>query len=137
METLLRRRAVFWVVTTLMVLMIGSGAIFDLVKSDEDVELFVDDLGYPDYFPRFLGAAKLLGVATVVAAVVTRRFRRLAGWAYAGLTFDVIGALYPHLSSSTDGSNYVLVGVALLLVLGSYALFSFHHPLTQPLEGEA
>lgn len=69
----------FWVVTTLMVLMMGSGAIFDLVKSDKVVELFVDDLGYPDYFPRFLGAVKLLGVATVVAAVVTCRFRRLEG----------------------------------------------------------
>lgn len=117
-----------------MVLMMGSGAIFDLLKSDEVIELFVDDLGYPDYFPRFLGAMKLLGVATVVASVATGRFRRLAEWAYAGLTFDVIGALYSHVASATEGSNYVLVGVALVLVLGSYALFSFHRPLAQPIE---
>ncbi len=119
------RREVYWFVTGVMVLVMGSGAIFDLVKSDEVVELFVDDLGYPDYFPRFVGAMKLLGVA----AVLVPRIRRLTEWAYAGLTFDVIGALYSHQAVNSPATDWLLAAVALALVIGSYALFSIRNPL--------
>lgn len=118
-------RKVSLVVTALMVVVMGSGAIFDLVRSDEVVTLFVDDLGYPDYFPRFVGFMKLLGVL----AVIVPRFRRLTEWAYAGLTFDVIGALYSHQAVGSPTSDWLLAGVALVLVLASYALFSIQNPL--------
>ena len=119
------RREVYWFITGVMALVMGSGAIFDLVKTDEVIELFVDDLGYPDYVPRFVGAMKLLGVA----AVLVPRIRRLTEWAYAGLTFDVIAAPYSHQAVNSPASDWLLAAAALALVIGSYALFSIRNPL--------
>jgi hypothetical protein len=42
----------------------------------------------------FLGTAKILGVI----AVLVPGAGRLKEWAYAGLIFDITGALYSHLS---------------------------------------
>src|SRR5258705_6246417 len=53
--------------------------------------------GIPD-----LGVAKTLGVL----AVVVPGFPRLREWAYAGLTFDLSGALYSHLSVGDPASTW-------------------------------
>ncbi len=49
-------------------------------------------LGYPEYVPRMLGVAKLLGCATFL----TSRVPRLREWAYAGFTFELLGAAVSH-----------------------------------------
>ncbi|MFY9619860.1 MAG: DoxX family protein [Pyrinomonadaceae bacterium] len=51
-------------------------------------------LGYPMYFLKILGAAKILGVL----AIWFSRWPRLKEWAYAGFTFDLIGAFWSHLA---------------------------------------
>lgn len=99
--------------------MMGSGAIFDVLKSDE-VELFIYDLSYPDYFPRFIGTMKFLGVAEVLVP----RFRRLIEWAHADLTFDVSGALYTHQAVGNPTSDLVLPEIGIVLLLAPFALFS-------------
>jgi hypothetical protein len=57
-------------------------------------------LGYPPYLLLFLGTAKILGVA----AVLSPGPARLKEWAFAGLTFDLTGALYSHLSVGDPAS---------------------------------
>lgn len=54
-------------------------------------------LGYPVYFLKLLGAAKLLGV---VGLLQTRR-PTLREWAYAGFTFDLLAAVYSHFATGT------------------------------------
>ena len=49
-------------------------------------------LGYPPYFMTILGAAKLLGVVTLLAP----GFPLLKEWAYAGFCFNLIGAVSTH-----------------------------------------
>lgn len=69
-------------------------------------------LGYPIYFLKILGTAKLLGVA----ALLYGRFPRLKEWAYAGFTFDLIGAFWSHLSSG-DPIYVAIIPLGFLLVL--------------------
>jgi len=76
-------------------------------------------LGYPPYLVVFLGTAKILGVA----AVLVPGFPRIKEWAFAGLTFDVTGALYSHLSIGDPPGAWTPAVVALALVGGSYVAY--------------
>lgn len=69
-------------------------------------------LGYPIYFVKILGVAKLLGAA----ALLYPGLRRLKEWAFAGFTFDLLGAFYSHLSSG-DSLGIALVPIAFLALL--------------------
>jgi hypothetical protein len=80
---------------------------------------FFMHLGYPAYLLPFLGVAKTLGVL----AVVVPGFPRLREWAYAGLTFDLSGALYSHLSVGDPASTWMFPVIGLLLVTASYSLY--------------
>jgi hypothetical protein len=79
----------------------------------------VRHLGYPDYFPLGLGAAKFL--ALVVLAVPSPR--RLKEWAYAGATFDLLAASVSHFAVG-DSLVRCLSPLPILLILaGSYVSF--------------
>jgi uncharacterized membrane protein YphA (DoxX/SURF4 family) len=80
---------------------------------------FFKHLGYPPYLLPFIGTAKILGVI----AVLIPRFPRLTEWAYAGLIFDLLGALYSHLAVSDGPSLWIFSVLGLLLVSGSYFLY--------------
>jgi hypothetical protein len=55
-----------------------------------DAVTMITILGYPEYFVRFIGVAKLLGVI----AILIPGFKIIKEWAYAGLFYDLIGATY-------------------------------------------
>src|ERR1044071_987116 len=88
-----RYKLLFWIFTTLFSGFMLLGAIPDLLRTTETL-MFFRHLGYPPYLLPFLGTAKALGVA----AILCPGFRRLKEWAYAGLAFDLIGAVYSHVS---------------------------------------
>jgi len=76
-------------------------------------------LGYPPYLLVFLGTAKILGVV----AVLLPGLPRIKEWAFAGLTFDVTGALYSHLSVGDPASKWTPAVIALTLVGSSYVAY--------------
>jgi uncharacterized membrane protein YphA (DoxX/SURF4 family) len=89
----------------------------------------VTALGYPAYLQHFLGVAKLLGGAVVLLPGLPR----LKEWAYAGLTFDLVGATYSHVANQ-DPAAELLLPVALLALLAvSYFLRSDGRRLTAAL----
>ena len=89
-------RIAAWATTGIFVaLMTLSGVLF--VSGPQKVMENMHMLGYPDYFVRFLGLAKLLGVAAILA----RRTSKLREWAYAGFTFVLLGALVTHAATGT------------------------------------
>src|SRR3982751_349485 len=88
-----RTNIFYWIVTGLLAALIAFGAVPDLIKHPEAIKV-MEHLGYPVYLLPFLGVAKLLGVI----AILVPRFPRLKEWAYAGLFFDLSGALYSHIS---------------------------------------
>ncbi len=111
-------KILYWIVTVLMAALMTLSAVPDVIRMPEAVEMF-NHLGYPAYLLPFLGVAKLLGVI----AVLVPGFPRLKEWAYAGLTFDVIGAFYSHMAIGDPASFWVFSVIALALILGSYFLF--------------
>ena len=81
--------SIYWIVTVLFAVFMIFTAIPDIVRQPEAMQ-FIQALGYPDYFIPFIGVAKVLGAI----AILLPWFPRLKEWAYAGLFFDLIGALY-------------------------------------------
>jgi DoxX-like protein len=75
------------------------------------------ELGYPSYFLKLLGVAKLLGAVTLFAP----RRARIREWAYAGFGFDLSFAIASHLA--VGHARDVLPPLLALVLLGaSYAL---------------
>lgn len=108
----------YWIVTVFLAVFIIMTAVPDILQVPLAVSI-VRRLGYPLYLLPFLSVAKTLGVI----AVLVPHFRTLKEWAYAGLVFDVTGALYSHLSVGDPISAWAPAVIALLLIFGSYALY--------------
>jgi hypothetical protein len=116
--TLKTARVVYWVATLLFVLPQAWSAVQYLTQAPRMVETFTQ-LGYPPYVMTFLAVAKVLGIA----AVLWGRPALLKEWAYAGFTFDTLGAAWSHFSAR-DPWFIVAVPLAFMLVqFVSYAMW--------------
>ena len=113
-----RGKRLYWIVTGLMAAFMLMASIPDILRIPQAADLF-RHLGYPSYLLPFLGTAKTLGVIAILAPGVPL----LKEWAYAGLSFDLIGALYSHLSVGDPPSLRIFPVIGLLLVTGSYLVY--------------
>src|SRR5215475_3262500 len=111
-----------WIVTGLMAALLLLSAVPDVLRIPGALLVF-NHLGYPPYLLVFLGTAKILGVV----AVLLPGLPRIKEWAFAGLTFDVTGALYSHLSVGDPPSAWTPAVIALTLVGSSYVAFRVTH----------
>ncbi len=109
----------YWLVTGLLAAFIALGALLD-VSRHPDALAGIKHLGYPDYFVRYIGILKLLGVATVL---LPGPWPRLKEWAYAGLFFDTTGALYSAIATGDAPLAWLPAAVGIALTLGSYLLY--------------
>jgi hypothetical protein len=113
-----RGKRLYWIVTGLMAAFMLMASIPDILRIPQAVDLF-RHLGYPAYLLPFLGIAKTLGVIAILAPVALW----LKEWAYAGLIFDLIGAVYSHLAVGDPPSAWAFPLIGLLLVTGSYLVY--------------
>jgi hypothetical protein len=102
---------VFRIATALFLLPQLWSAVQYFTEAPEMVATMIH-LGYPIYFTKILGVAKVLGAV----GLVQRRYPRLTEWAFAGFTFELIGAIVSHLASG-DPVVVALVPLAFLAVL--------------------
>lgn len=79
---------VYWTMTILVALPIGSGGVEQIAQYMANPHGVVPVLGYPLYFFAILGVWKVLGAI----AILVPRYPRLKEWAYAGIFFDLTGA---------------------------------------------
>jgi hypothetical protein len=84
-----KNKIIYWTCTILFAGFMTFTAIPDIIRDPEAMK-FIMSLGYPDYFIPFIGVAKLLGSISILVP----SFHRIKEWAYAGLAFDLIGAMY-------------------------------------------
>jgi uncharacterized membrane protein len=115
MTTSLRLRLLYWIPTALTALVMAGGGLGDALRTESALEVF-HHLGYPDYFSTILGIAKLLGVVALLAPVP----RTLREWAYAGFTFDVVGAILSIFAVGDPPSHVAIPLLALAMLQLSY-----------------
>jgi hypothetical protein len=107
----------YWVTTGIIAALMVFGGIMDIRLPPEMLE-GARHLGYPTYFFGGLGVAKLLGVVSLVQP----RLRTLQEWAYAGFTFDLIGATVTHVSVGDSAAHFMTPVVFLVVLAASYVL---------------
>jgi hypothetical protein len=122
----MKTKLVYWIPTGIIALFMAVSAVPDVLRVEGALTIF-HHLGYPDYFLTLIGVAKLLGVAALLAPVP----RTLREWAYAGLTFDLMGAAFSHGSVGDPLGNVVTPLVALAVLHVSYWAWRHRQTSTQ------
>jgi hypothetical protein len=106
------------VTTGLVVFELALGGAWDIMRVPQVRDL-IEHLGYPPYFLLILGVWKLLGAA----ALAVPGFPRLKEWAYAGVVFDLTGAVASILISGLGSAGTLAYPLVMLGVAGaSWAL---------------
>ncbi|MBL8617116.1 MAG: DoxX family protein [Deltaproteobacteria bacterium] len=112
-----KRRIAYWAVTAFFCLgMTGSG-VMNLLRPPELLEGLAH-LGFPAWFPLWLGPWKLAGVAVTLAPGLAR----LKEWAMAGFTIAMSSAFVAHLAAGDPFGQAFPPLVILGLGLTSWAL---------------
>ena len=124
-----KTKIIYWIVTGLMAAFLGLGGIYDAIGSAEAVA-YVVAVGYPAYIVSFLGIAKVLALV----AILVPGFPRLKEWAYAGLIFDLAGAMYSHYRHGDPVSTWGFMLLPIAFVFASYFLY---HKLRKEKPGRA
>ena len=109
----------YWIVTILFAGFMLFSAIPDAMLNDDAIKFMNGVLHYPDYFTRFIGIAKILGVI----GILVPGFPRLKEWAYAGLAFDLIGAVYSITVVAGVGGGTFFMLLVIAFCFASYILY--------------
>ncbi len=108
----------YWLSTGFFSLGMAFSAFMYLTQSPQLVQGF-QHLGYPLYMLLILGVAKGLGAV----ALMFPRFPRLKEWAYAGFTFNLLGAFASHLLAGDPLGQSIAPLVFLGVLTVSYVLY--------------
>ncbi|MCW3103455.1 MAG: DoxX-like family protein [Bacteroidetes bacterium] len=112
-----KTKIIYWILTGLFAAFMLFSAIPDIICSKEAVD-FMTQLQYPMYFLPFIGVAKVLGVI----AILIPGYPRITEWAYAGLFFDLIGAIY-SIACVMGAAAALPILVAVAVGIGSYIYY--------------
>ncbi|MBC7466675.1 MAG: DoxX family protein [Bdellovibrio sp.] len=119
MDSSKRNKIIYWVVTLLLMVPGAGGGVVELFTSGpESVALTLVALGYPLYIMKILGIAKVLGGV----AILSGKSPRLKEWAYAGFTFDFLGATASH-TLAGDSAHAIFPFGFFVVLMVSYALW--------------
>jgi len=112
----------YWIFTIIFAALMIFSAAGGLEPSPQSIQVLHDYMGYPIYFIQFISVAKLIGS---VAILIPGLNKTLKEWAYAGLFFDLAGAVYSGVASSGKFDPMILT---LLLWIGTGVLsYYFWH----------
>lgn len=120
-----RTKIIYWIFTALLSLLMLSSAIQGILMQPGSIDLISTQLHYPEYMIPFLGWAKLLGVI----AILIPGFPRIKEWAYAGLTFDLVGATYSVIALGNSNGQWAFMLIFFIPLIGSY--FFYHKMLKE------
>ena len=118
------RLVAYWVTTALIASELIAGGLTDMVHGREmlvaglPVVDVLRQLGYPAYLLAMLGLWKLLAAG----AILTPRLPRLKEWAYAGVFFELSGAVFSHVVVEHNFGNAGGPLFLAALALASWAL---------------
>jgi hypothetical protein len=87
----------YWVFTVIFAVLMIFSAVGGIQPSQQSIQILHDGLGYPIYFIQFISVAK---TDRLHSYCNTRPEKTVKEWAYAGLFFDLAGAVYSGVASS-------------------------------------
>jgi len=87
---------IYWTSTIIFSALMIFSASGGLRPSQQAIQIIHDGLGYPVYFIQFISVAKLLGAIIILIP----GSGRIKDWAYAGLFFDLAGAIYSGIAAA-------------------------------------
>ena len=123
-----RVKAIGYWVTTAVLVFCMTGGIFEMLGIKTTVD-GITKLGYPSYIIPALGLGKVLAIL----AILWPGLPRLKEWAYAGIFFNMMGAMVSHVAHS-DPAWIVVVNVTIAaLTLTSWLLRPQSRRLDSPL----
>ncbi len=111
-------RIFYWITTGIFLLMMAYSGIASLASPEKAVEFF-KTMNMPSYLISFLSIAKILGVI----AILVPGYQRLKEWAYAGLIFDLIGAVYCNYAVGKPAGEWMPILIFVVLAFTSYFLY--------------
>jgi hypothetical protein len=103
-------KIIYWIATAWLALGMLSTGIVQLIQYEPEVTR-MEALGYQSYLLPLLGICKVLALV----AIFIPRYPLIKEWAYAGLFFMMMGAVYSHIAHGDPASD--IFGPGLLLVL--------------------
>jgi uncharacterized membrane protein YphA (DoxX/SURF4 family) len=107
----------YWITIRLASLNLIIAGVAYLAGAEAVRDAFAE-LGYPAYVMTMLGACKVLGGLALLVPVLPR----LEEWAYAGITFNLIGAAVSHAAVGHSAAKVIAPLVVLGIVLASWRL---------------
>ena len=97
-----------------------STSIPNVISSAGSVAMVVKQMGYPAYFLPFIGVAKILGGI----ALLVPGFPRIKEWAYSGLMFDLVAAIYSFICIGLPASDWLAMLLFILVLFDKLSLIS-------------
>jgi uncharacterized membrane protein YphA (DoxX/SURF4 family) len=109
---------IYWISTGLILAMMLFSAYSSFTDNPDGAKMMAA-IGYRPYVLHLLAVAKVLGVI----AILTPGFPRLKEWAYAGFTFDLIGATYSFYASGFAIKDWAFMLILIAVLACSYIFY--------------
>ena len=106
-------KALWWLDTLVLAVLMSISGLASLIGAPFMVAS-MQHLGYPQYLLSILGTAKILGVLAILGPAP----RGIKEWAYAGFTFNMLGAIWSHhvVGDGLEGMQPAMVALGLVQV---------------------
>jgi hypothetical protein len=114
----------YWVFTIIFAALMIFSAAGGLEPTQQAIQLMHDALGYPVYFIQFISVAKLLGSI----AILIPGLNRIKEWAYAGLFFDLTGAVYSGIAA-TGKFDPMMITMLIWILPGILSYYFWHRKM--------
>jgi len=109
---------IYWIATGLILAMMLFSAISSFMPNPDGAKMLAQ-MKYDPYVIHFLAVAKILGII----AILVPGNPRLKEWAYAGFTFDLIGATYSMYITGFPVINWAPMFLFIAILAVSYIFY--------------
>ena len=104
----------YWVFTIIFAGLMIFSAYGSIINDPQAIVLIHDTLEYPKYFIPFTGWAKLIGCIVILLPGL----KTIKEWAYAGLFFDLIAAIYSFIAAPKMPYDPGMLSMGVWLLFG-------------------
>ena len=112
----------YWVFTILFAALMIFSAYSSILVNEDAKKLIHDGLGYPEYFIPFTGWAKLIGSIVILIPGL----KTIKEWAYAGLFFDLFGAVYSGIAVANGKVDPLMLTMLIWIGMGILSYIFWH-----------